>query len=146
MKNKILISVTTITIILLAGIATAFTSYGNITGYATVEQAITLDIIGSSNDINYTLKDVRQGETEYSPKIKIYNRASDSINIEILLTSSSPDVALSVIDENKTETLSNPMKISPGEYYVYVKHDFSPSIEPGNYTFNVEVSPIEKGS
>ena len=57
-------------------------SYGTITGYATVEQAIKLDIMGSSNDENYTMK-IKQGETEYSPQIKIDNSANASINANI---------------------------------------------------------------
>ena len=42
--------------------AAVISSYGTITGYATVDPAIKLDIYGSSNDENYTIK-AKQGET-----------------------------------------------------------------------------------
>src|SRR3972149_9461780 len=92
-------------------------SYGSITGYTTVNKAISIDIIGSSNDANYTLTDVEQGETKWSPKIKIINKADVSLNvsIDVLILPSSAgnenDVNSSVWNEYKNETLTNPIEI-----------------------------------
>jgi len=122
-------------------------SYGSITGYTTVNKAISIDIIGSSNDANYTLTDVEQGETKWSPKIKIINKADVSLNvsIDVLILPSSAgnenDVNSSVWNEYKNETLTNPIEIEDN-FYFYVKHEFYPNASPGNYSFSVSVNPF----
>ena len=122
-------------------------SYGSITGYATVEQGISIDIYGSSNDESYDLKTVHQGETVYSPKIKLKNSIDQSVdaNVTFEIISGSAggeeDLEFSIVDENKTETLANPLTIPPEDLYFYIEHRFQPNAELGNYTFSVEVMP-----
>lgn len=122
-------------------------SYGSITGYATVEQAIKLDIIGSSNDENYTMK-VKQGETEYSPQIKIDNSANASIHVnitaEILPESigNENDVKISLVNEFKNETLTNPITITTTDFRFYLKYEFSQAASLGNYSFRIGVVPV----
>jgi len=122
-------------------------SYGSITGYATVEQGISIDIYGSSNDESYDLKTVHQGETVYSPKIKLKNSIDHSVdaNVTFEIISGSAggeeDLEFSIVDENKTETLTNPITIPPEDLYFYVEHIFQPNAELGNYTFSIEVMP-----
>ena len=127
--------------------AAVISSYGTITGYATVEQAIKLDIMGSSNDVNYTL-DVKQGETEYSPQIKIDNSANATINAnvtaEILPESAGNenDVSLSLVNEFRNETLTNPIIITSSDFRFYLKHEFKPNANLGNYSFKIEINPV----
>lgn len=122
-------------------------SYGSITGYATVEQAIKLDIIGSSNDENYTIK-LKQGETYYSPQIKIDNSANASayvnITAEILLGSAGneSDMSISLVNEYKNETLTNPVLISTNDFKFYLKHEVKPNANLGNYSFRMTVNPV----
>lgn len=120
--------------------AAVISSYGSVTGFTTVDKAIYLDIIGSSNDDNYTLSDVEQGETKFSPKIKINNKADVSILVN--LTVSQIDGAeITLVNEFQNETLENPVNVTPNDLYFYVKHYFYPNITPGNYTFVVNVTP-----
>ncbi len=128
-------------IILLSGITlvVATYSYGTITGYAIVEQAIELDIMGSSNDISYNLSTVRQGEIIYSPKIKIVNNGDGTVPVDILLSSSSEEIILSSWDDNKTQELVNPIEIPASDIYFYVKHEFPGNLTPGEYNFSVSV-------
>ena len=122
-------------------------SYGSITGYTTVEQAMKLDIIGSSNDENYTLK-IKQGETVYSPQIKIDNSANASINVnitaEILPESAGneSDMSISLVNEFKNETLTNPVLISTNDFRFYLKHEVKPNANLGNYSFKIDVNPV----
>lgn len=122
-------------------------SYGSITGYATVEQAIKLDIIGSSNDENYTIK-LKQGETYYSPQIKIDNSANASayvnITAEILPGSAGneSDMSISLVNEYKNETLTNPVSISTNDFRFYLKHEVKPNANLGNYSFRMTVDPV----
>jgi hypothetical protein len=126
--------------------AAVISSYGTITGYTTVEQAIKLDIMGSSNDENYTLN-TKQGEIEYSPQIKIDNSANASIyaNItaEILPESAGNenDVTLSLVNEFKNETISNPVLVMSNDFRFYLKHEFKPNANLGNYSFRITVIP-----
>lgn len=126
--------------------AAVISSYGTVTGYATVEQAIKLDIMGSSNDMNYTL-DAKQGETTYSPQIKIDNSANASayanITAETLPESAGneSDVKLSLVNEFKNETLSNPVLVSTSDFKFYLKHEFEPNANLGNYSFRITVVP-----
>jgi hypothetical protein len=126
--------------------AAVISSYGTITGFATVEQAIKLDIMGSSIDENYTIK-VKQGETDYSPQIKIDNSANASIyaNItaEILPESAGNenDVKISLVNEFKNETLSNPVAVSSSDFRFYLKHEIKPNANLGNYSFRITVIP-----
>jgi hypothetical protein len=126
--------------------AAVISSYGTITGFATVEQAIKLDIIGSSNDMNYTI-DAKQGEIEYSPQIKIDNSANASIyaNItaEILPESAGNenDVKIALVNEFKNETLSNPVAVLSTDFRFYLKHEIKPNANLGNYSFRITVIP-----
>ena len=122
-------------------------SYGSVTGYATVEQGISIDIYGSSNDESYNLKTVHQGETVYSPKIKLKNSIDKAVDVnvtfEILAGSAGgeEDLEFSIVNEYKNETLTNPITIPTDDLYFYVEHKFQPYAELGNYTFKMEVMP-----
>lgn len=146
MNKKILLIIGLVTTIGIIGVA-VISSYGSITAYATVEQAIKLDIIGSSNDENYTLK-VKQGETDYSPQIKIDNSANASISVnitaEILPESigNESDVKISLVNEFKNETLTNPVNITTNDYRFYLKHEFNQAASLGNYSFRITVVPV----
>jgi len=142
-------------IFLLAGLASlaivagaVISSYGSITGYATVEQAITLDIMGTSNDEVYDLKKVYQGDTEYSPEIKVVNKANRSIDVNILLSilpesaGDENDVTLSLMNEFKNETLTNPVTIPTIDKKIRIKHEFKDNANIGNYSFLIEVNPV----
>ena len=143
-KKMLLIAVGLFTIGII-GIA-VISSYGSITGYATVDHAIKLDIMGSSNDANYTL-DVKQGETEYSPQIKIDNSANASISANItagILPESAGnenDVKISLVNEFKNETLTNPVLIPTSDFRFYLKHEIEPNANLGNYSFRINVMP-----
>jgi len=138
MKKEFIIVGTLLTLGVIG--AAVISSYGSITGYTTVNKAIYLDIIGSSNDDNYTLYDVEQGETKFSPKIKINNKAD--VPILVNLTVSKIDGAdITLVNEFQNETLENPVNITPNDLYFYVKHYFYPNITPGNYSFTISVTP-----
>jgi len=145
MKTKILALVGILTIAALAG--AVISSYGSITGYATVEQGISIDIYGSSNDESYDLKDVHQGETVYSPKIKLKNSVDESVNttviFEILPESAGDeeDIEFSIVNADKNVTLANPITIPTDDLYFYVEHRFQPYAELGNYSFTIDVIP-----
>lgn len=147
-RKKILLLGLLFFLVTIAAVAGVISSYDSVTGYATVEQAITLDIIGSSNDENYTLKDVHQGETKYSPKIKIVNHADVEIDIDFIITilpgsaGNESDVTLSVVNENKNITLENPITIPTDNLYVYVKHVFEPDASVGDYIFGINADPV----
>ena len=122
-------------------------SYGSITGYATVEQGISIDIYGSSNDEMYDLKTVHQGETAYSPKIKLKNSIDNAVDVNITFeimagsAGGEEDLGFSIVNEYKNETLINPITIPTDDLYFYVEHKFQPDAELGNYTFGLEVIP-----
>jgi len=145
MNKKILLVIGLVTTIGIIGVA-VISSYGTITGYATVEQAIKLDIMGSSNDENYTLS-TKQGETKYSPQIKIDNSANASITVnitaEILPESAGNenDVKISLVNEFKNETLTNPLTITTNDFRFYLKHEFNQAASTGNYSFRITVIP-----
>lgn len=142
MNKKILIAAGLLS---LAAVAVAtLSSYGSVTGYATVEQAITIDIMGSSNDEFYNLNTVYQGDTEYSPEIKLVNKADKTIDVNILLQSSAneSDVTLSLVNEFKNETLTNPISVPTTDMRFRVKHGFKNNANLGNYTFVVSVNPV----
>ncbi len=146
MNKKLMVAAGLLT---LAGIAVAtLSSYGSVTGYATVEQSIVIDIMGSSNDEIYDLKQVYQGEVVYSPEIKLKNNIDDDIEVNIVLgisnesTGNENDVELSIVDETKNVTLISPITVPPEDLRIYVKHVFKPAAETGNYTFTVEVLPV----
>ncbi len=143
MDKKILLVLAGLLTIGIVGMA-VISSYGSITGYATVEKGITIDIYGSSNDENYTLKSVHQGEIEYSPKIKIDNRANVNFIVNVtteVVNGDKNSVNLSIVNEYKNETLTNPITIPTSNLYFYVKHEFQPNAELGNYTFKIDVIP-----
>lgn len=147
MNRKIVILIGAILAAIGIGAAALISSYDSVTGYATVKQSIEFDIMGSSNDDNYTLNDVHQGEIVYSPKIKLKNHADVPIQVnlttEILPGSvgNENDVKLSLVDENKTQTLENPVTVPTTDMYFYVKHEFSPSANTGNYSFLTTAIP-----
>ena len=146
MKQKILIASGVLIVLLGAGIGTAvFTSYGQITGYTIVDQALTLDIMGSSNDINYTMS-VKQGETDYSPRIKLVNTGSSSIPVNLTNTlisgGTSDDVTMSIVNEGKNVTLDNPISVPPENLYVYIEYEFDPAANVGNYVFELNAIPV----
>lgn len=124
------------------------TSYDSITGAAVVEQSIILDIIGSSNDDNYTLTDVHQGETKWSPKIKIKNDADVTINVNLTVAilpesaGNETDVTISVWNEDRSEVLENPINVSVDDMYFYVKHEFAPDANTGDYYFSISAKPV----
>ena len=145
MKRKILILSGLLIVLLSAGIGTAiFSSYGQITGYATVEQALKLDIMGSSNDVNYTVS-AKQGETAYSPKIKLVNSADVSIPVNlttgIISGGTSDDVVMSLVNEGKNITLTNPIIVPSSDAYVYVQYEFDPAANIGEYVFELNAIP-----
>jgi hypothetical protein len=146
MNKKIVLVIMSLLTIGVVGMA-VISSYGSITGYVTVDQSIKLDIMGSSNDMNYTLS-AKQGEIGYSPQIKIDNSANASIlaNIttEILPESSGneSDVSLSLVNEFKNESLINPISITTSDFKFYLKHEFRPNANIGNYSFRITVNPV----
>jgi hypothetical protein len=145
MAKKILLLAGILTIAALAG--AAISSYGSVTGYATVEQGVSLDIYGSSNDESYDLKTVNQGETVYSPKIKLKNSIDNSVNATIVFeimpesAGDEEDLEFSIVNEYKNETLTNPVTIPEDDLYFYVEHRFQPYAELGNYSFTLDVLP-----
>jgi len=126
--------------------AAVISSYGTITGYATVDKAIKLDIMGSSNDENYT-SSLKQGEISYSPQIKIDNSANASIEVNItseILPGSAgneSDVRISIVNEFKNETLTNPVPVTTSDFRFYLKQDVASNANLGNYSFKIEVIP-----
>lgn len=145
MKNKIYALAGVMITLLGTGIGLAvMNSYGTVTGYATVEQAIKMDIMGSTNDINYTVNAV-QGDTKYSPQIKLVNSGDSSISLNITTSiisgGTTEDVTLSVVDENKNITLTNPIIVPATDIYIYIKHEFDPAANLGAYTFRIEAVP-----
>jgi len=145
MNKKIVLVLMGLLTIGVAGMA-VISSYGTVTGYAVVEQAIKLDIMGSSNDENYTIK-VKQGEAVYSPQIKIDNSANASmyanITAEILPESAGNenDMKISVVNEFKNETIVNPVLISSSDFRFYLKHEAESNANIGNYSFGINVLP-----
>ncbi|MBU3896325.1 MAG: hypothetical protein KJ697_00090 [Nanoarchaeota archaeon] len=145
MKNKIFIVAGVLVTLFGTGIGLAvLNSYGTVTGYATVDQAMKMDIMGSSIDINYTIS-AKQGESKYSPEIKLVNSANVPVNLNITATiisgGTSEDVVLSVVNDGKNTTLTNPIVVQPSDAYIYIKHEFSPAANLGEYSFKVEAVP-----
>ncbi len=145
-KKILLIVLTGLLTIGIVGMA-VISSYGSITGYATVEQGISIDIYGSSNDESYDLNTVNQGETVYSPKIKLKNSIDQSVDVnitfEILAGSAGneSDLEFYIVNEYKNITLTNPIEVPTDDLYFYIEHRFQPNAELGNYTFEIEVNP-----
>jgi hypothetical protein len=145
MKTKILILVGILSVAALAG--AVISSYGSVTGYATVGQGISIDIYGSSNDESYNLKAVHQGEIVYSPKIKLKNSVGEPVNFSVIFeilpesAGDEEDLSFSIVNEHKNETLGNPITIPTDDLYFYVEHKFQPYAELGNYTFSVDILP-----
>ena len=145
MRNKILALVGILVTLLGTGVGLAIlNSYGQITGYATVEQAIKLDIMGSSNDVNYTMS-ATQGDIKHSPEIKLVNSANSPVNLNITTSvtsgGTSQDVKLTVVDRNKNMTLTNPITVPVEDLYIYIQHEFNAAANLGNYTFKIEAVP-----
>jgi len=145
MNKKILLATGILT---LAAVAIAgLSSYGSVTGYATVEKSILIDVMGSSNDEVYNLKDVHQGETVYSPRIKLKNQIDEEIDVNMVFeilsgSAGDDDIEFSVVDETKNTTLENPITVPADDLNFYVKHKFKADAELGNYTFTLDVNPV----
>ena len=143
--KKIIIITALVGVLLAAGIGTAiFSSYGSITGYTTIEQAIILDIMGSSNDQNYTLSGY-QGETLFSPEIKLNNKADTNITVNVtvsLLVGNYSDVNITITDDTKNNTIGNIIAVPTTDRYIRVKHQFYPNSSIGNYSFLIEAGPV----
>ena len=145
MNKKIAMVMMSLITVGVAGMA-VMSSYGSVTGYATVSQAVKIDLMGSSIDQNYSIN-VKQGEVAYSPQIKIDNSANASffanITSKILPESAGneSDVRISLVNEFKNETLSNPVQITTSDFRFYLRHEFAPNANLGNYSFGIEIEP-----
>jgi len=127
----------------------AITSYGKISGSATVSQAISWDLIETGSDVNtaltndttYVLETTYQGETKWV-KIKIINSADVAIPVNVLVSyNQSSDLNITKWDENKTAQISNPINVPNPSVYIWLKHQFSSSATPGIYYFDVDIVP-----
>lgn len=145
MKAKIPILVGILSIAALAG--AVISSYGSVTGYATVEQGISIDIYGSSNDESYDLKTVHQGEIVYSPKIKLKNSIDEPVDVNVVFeilpesAGDEEDLNFSIVNEYKNETLTSPITIPTDDLYFYIEHQFQSYAELGNYSFSIDFNP-----
>jgi hypothetical protein len=145
MDKKIFLVAMSLVTIGVAGMA-VISSYGSVTGYATVESAVKMDIMGSSNDQNYTMS-MKQGEIAYSPQLKLDNSANASfyanITSNILPESAGneSDISLSLVNEFKNETLTNPILVTTSDLRFYMKHEVRPNANIGNYSFGIEIYP-----
>ena len=146
MNKKIMILAGVLSLATMAG--AVISSYGSVTGYAIVDQAIEIDVMGSSNDTVYNLSKVYQGDIEYSPEIKLVNNANKSIDVNILISISpgsagnENDVTLSLTNEFMNQTLINPITVPTTDLRIKVKHDFKANANLGNYTFSLGVVPV----
>jgi len=144
MKKIALVSAVLVVVCLIGAGSALMTNYGSMTGYATVEQALKLDIMGSSNDENYTLS-AYQGETEHSPRIKLDNKADVPIPVNIttsiLSGGTNNDVTLTIVDETKNITLSNPIMVPTTDISIYIAHEFATDANVGTYMFSVNAVP-----
>ena len=143
MRKLLVAGSAALALVLMVGMgASLFSTYGRVTGYATIENSLEIDIIGSSNDTYYTLKSY-QGESIYSPKIKLVNRASVPINVTLNVTfePNSDGIKMSLWNENKTEALPEFLSVPPSDMYFYILHEFRALVIPGNYTFQIDVVP-----
>lgn len=150
MNNRIIIVAAALGMVLLMGVAVAvISSYGTVTGAAIVQSAISWDIIETGSDVNgtatndthYMLETSYQGETKFV-KIKVVNSGSANLPVNISITNSKPsDVSVAVLDDNKTQTLANPITIPATDLYVWLEHNFSTSADPGLYSFEVGFLP-----
>ena len=129
-------------------VAAVISSYGSITGFVTVQQSIVLDILGSSNDENFTLSGVNQGETKFSPEIKLDNKADVPINVSVSLeilqgsAGNDNDVQIGLINEFQNETLSNLVIVPPSDLRFYIRFYFKPNANLGDYMFRLNVTPV----
>jgi hypothetical protein len=145
----------TVGLIALTGLAAAIvSSYGSISGYATVQSAISWDVLESysdvdnsrTNDTHYQLESTYQGETKWL-KIKISNAADTPINISLTVSvlpgsaGGAGDVALTVWDADRNATLTNPILIPTSDLYLWIEHAFSSSAIPSSYEFALDIAP-----
>jgi hypothetical protein len=149
-RKQIVILAAVVAGLALVGAAGALiTSYGSITGAATVKQAIRWDIITSDSDVNstitndtsYSLETTYQGDVKWV-KLKLFNDASNPLPVNIVSNSSSPDVNITLLDVNKSSSLSLPISVPSGYTYIWIKHEFRPAASPGSYSFNLEIMPV----
>ncbi|MEM5804749.1 MAG: hypothetical protein QXU82_02780 [Candidatus Aenigmatarchaeota archaeon] len=132
----------------LGAVAAFVSSYGAITGYATVEPSISFEIMESYSDVvynetegsRYVLWDPHQGETKWV-EIKVVNRADTCLRLVLNVTSSNPGITTSIWGFNRSQELSNPVIASPGNTYFYIRHYIRPDADPASYTFFVDLLP-----
>ena len=156
MARKIIALATSLGLLAIIGIASAvISSYGSITGYAVVQQTISWDIIETGSDVNtsatndtvYALETTYQGETKWV-KVKIKNAADVdmpvNISVGILPESAggAQDVTLSITNEGKNATLTNPITIPTSDLYVWIKHEFASKANLGSYSFSISILPV----
>lgn len=145
--KKIIIAAIVCIGLLCAGGYAVVTSFGTITGYATVKPAFSFDILESYSDVNttatddssYTLESVYPGETKWV-KIKIKNAASTPLVSNITLSTNS-ECDLSLWNNDKTQMFGNPVNITSGDFYIWIKHAFRTSASPGQYSFTIDMLP-----
>ena len=147
MKNKILVLVG---VLMASGViaAAVISSYGSVTGFFTVQQGLTLDILGSSNNENYTLSNVYQGETKYSPEIKLDNKANVPINVSVTVeilpgsAGNGSDVEINLMNEFQNETLPSVVMVPASDFRFYIRHYFKSNANLGEYFLRLNVTPV----
>jgi hypothetical protein len=145
--RKIIILAAVIAMMLCVGGYAVVTSFGTITGYATVKPAFSFDILESYSDVNttatddssYTLEPAYPGETKWV-EIKIKNAASSPLISNITLTTNA-ECDLSLWNKDKTVMFSNPVNITSGDFYIWIKHTFKTSASLGQYSFTIDLLP-----
>lgn len=129
--------------------AAVLSSYGTITGAATVKPAISWDILESYSDVNttatndtyYGLETTYQGETKWI-KVKIENAADVTLPVNVSIENDRPaEVTVTVFDDNKSQPLTNPIQVPTTDRYIWLQHNFSAGAEPGTYGFSIDIGP-----
>jgi len=147
---KLLLLATAIFMILAGFSWSLTTSYGSISGHVTVNQSITWDLLESysdvqtspTNDTFYVLETTHQGETKWV-KLKIINAADVSIAVNLSISGAGgagDGINISLWNENKTSQLATPINVQSSTY-VWIKHEVATSAAPGDYSFNIDVTP-----
>jgi len=127
-------------------------SYGGATGYALVQQSVSVQVVeqysdvlyNASNETYYELYDPHQGETKWV-ELKLSNDADValSVNVTAIIAKGDPaSVNMSRWNIHKNVSLDNPITLWAGGYtYVYLKHVISQAASPGEYGFLISVTP-----
>jgi hypothetical protein len=75
-------------------------------------------------------------------KIKILNYADAAVPVNVsIVNDRTSDVTVTVLDENKSQELANPISVPSTDMYIWLKHAFSSGAEPGNYSFGISFVP-----